>query len=196
MKVHSYMSAGAIMYFRFISNKYHSVFSADTFKHDMHIKLNTYSVNVVHFNCRFAKCPRNLGNRTENSQNHFYKQSNSFHNIFRLIYCCSISSAVPNTGRNKESLRREPWAVLRFKRSQAVSQSPGHTGWVPVLALEHFSIPSLMAQSPAVLAAPPEQAWVGSERCLWKGRLHPAAWSTEIAGIMLTYWKGEKKWLL
>lgn len=71
MKVHSYMSAGAIMCFRFISNKYHSVFSADTFKHDMHIKINTYSVNVVHFNRRFAKCPRNLGNRTVNRQNHF-----------------------------------------------------------------------------------------------------------------------------
>lgn len=71
MKVHSYMSAGAIMYFRFIRNKYHSVFSADTFKHDMHIKINTYSVNLVQFSCRFAKSPRNVGNRTENGQNHF-----------------------------------------------------------------------------------------------------------------------------
>lgn len=59
------------MHFRFIRNKYHSVFSADTFKHDTHIKINTYSVNAVHFNCRFARSPGNLGNRTENRQNHF-----------------------------------------------------------------------------------------------------------------------------
>lgn len=71
MKVHSYMSAGAIMHFRFILNKYHSVFSPDTFKHDMHIKINTYSVNVVHFYCTFAKSPRNMGNGTKDGQNHF-----------------------------------------------------------------------------------------------------------------------------
>lgn len=110
MKVHSYMSAGAIMCFRFISNKYHSVFSADTFKHDMHIKINTYSVNVVHFNRRFAKCqmPQKFGQQDSEQAKSFYKQANYFHNIFRWIYCCSISSAVPNAGRNKESLKESP----------------------------------------------------------------------------------------
>lgn len=64
------------MYFRFIRNKYHSVFSPDTFKHDMHIKINTYSVSLAHSYCTFAKSPRNFGQQDREYAKSFYKQAN------------------------------------------------------------------------------------------------------------------------
>lgn len=101
------------MYFRFIRNKYYSVFSADIFKHDMHIKINTESVNIVHFKCRFPKSLRNLGNKKENRQNLFINRlSNSITYSDRFVQLPLQYLIQEET--KKERIRREPWASVKI----------------------------------------------------------------------------------
>lgn len=102
------------MYFRFIRNKYYSVFSADIFKHDMHIKINTKSVNIVHFNCRFPKSLRNLGNTKENRQNLFINSptnSITYSDKFALVQLLLQYLIQEETKKESE---KSPGPVLRY----------------------------------------------------------------------------------
>lgn len=69
----------------------------------------------------------------------------------------------------QEETKAQKRALGCMKVSEYPKQSHsalGTQGESLSLSLEHFSIHCLMAQSSAVLAAPPGQAWMGTERCV------------------------------